>query len=402
MAKKNFFQKQILVVDDSPVIRTLIANFLKESGYQYVDMAENGRVALECFEKKRYDLVLTDFDMPEMNGEALVDALRQKYQDNLLIVVLSAQASKQKIVEMMRKADDYIIKDDMEIIKADILFVLQKCFETFEIAKENERLLRELQEKDHKMQIELETARDLLLEFKEIQKVSSNRFQMCFYNVMSNTIGGDFFTAVRLSPSRIGLLLGDISGHGIPAALLMLSFKDIAVASIRNGFSSPDPTVETMRLLNQRLLRTFPESKYATISYLILDEEEGKVIYTNEFQNPILYQKQDGSIEELDNGHVKLIGMYTDDILEEFEDFEAGVLPLEANERIFLFTDGITEGKNPKTGEEFGLDGLKRAIQKYAGLPINEQMKSVLKEFYTFIHNETQDDITFLGVSLRK
>ncbi len=292
MAELNkYYDKQIFVVDDSPVIRTLIANCLKEEGFQNVEMCENGKDALSKIEQiKNVDLVITDYDMPEINGEELVDKLRGKYGNDILIVVLSAQTSKQKIVEMMRKADDYIIKDEIDMIKSDIFFVIQKCFENFELRKENERLLTELKEKDKKMRIELETAKTLLAEFKELNDVKSSVFKITYYNKMSNTIGGDFLTFRRLDQNKIGVLMGDISGHGIPAALLMLVFKNAVIEAMEKHTS----TCETMADINKKLSHLFPESKYATISYIILDELEKKIIYTNEFQNPILYIKNYG------------------------------------------------------------------------------------------------------------
>ncbi|MCX7882201.1 MAG: fused response regulator/phosphatase [Brevinematales bacterium] len=402
MALKNYKEKRILVVDDSPVIRTLIQKCLTEEGYKYVDTAENGRDALEKCQKDPYDLVLTDFDMPEMNGEELVTALRNRYNNEIIIVVLSAQASKQKIVEMMRKADDYIIKDDIEIIKADIFFVIEKCFDTHETRKENERLLAELMERDKHMKIELETARALLGEFKELHKVTSKTFQLAFYNSMSNTIGGDFFTAQRLDNSHIGVLIGDISGHGIPAALLMLVFKNAALEAIQQGFKAEKPTATTMKILNTKLNVLFPETKYATISYLILNEEDRTVCYTNEFQNPILYS-HDGVIEELDNGKLKLIGIYNEDIMpaETFQ-FHQDCFSLKPGEKIFLFTDGIIEARNPDTGEEFGLERLKSLLTTYASLSLSETMKQTLKIFYAFTKQQVTDDITFLGISTAK
>jgi len=398
--KTTFYDRNILVVDDSPVIRTLIQKVLQEGGYTNVDTAENGKDALEKTHQKNYDLILTDFDMPEMNGEALVDALRQQYQQDIIIIVLSAQASKQKIVEMMRKADDYIIKDDMELIKADIFFVLQKCFENHEIRKQNERLLAELIERDKHMQIELETARALLAEFKNLHRVTSKTFRMCFYNVMSNTIGGDFFTAQRLSDHHIGVLLGDISGHGIPAALLMLVFKNASLEAINEGFQQENPTAATMKILNKKLTKLFPEAKYATISYFILNEENQTIMYTNEFQNPILYY-HNGKLDEIDNGILKLIGIYDEETLppEAFQ-FKTDILPLSKGERIFLFTDGIIEGKNPDTGEEFGLERLKSFLLQYSDLLLSQTIKETLKHFYHFTKNKGEDDITFLGIEL--
>jgi len=399
---KTFKDRSILVVDDSPVIRTLIQKCLREEGYQNVDTAENGRAALEKCDQTHYDLILTDFDMPEMNGEELVNALRNRYGEDIIIVVLSAQASKQKIVEMMRKADDYIIKDDIEIIKADIFFVIQKCFENYETKKENERLLVELMEKDKHMQIELETARALLGEFKELHKVTSKVFQLAFYNSMSNTIGGDFFTAQRLDEYHIGTLIGDIAGHGIPAALLMLVFKNAALEAIHEGFLSDTPTSSTMKILNKKLIKLFPDTKYATISYLLLDERNSTITYTNEFQNPILYY-HNNAIEELDNGKIKLIGIYDEDIMgPEAFDFQADTLTLSPGEKIFLFTDGIIEAKNPDTGEEFGLERLKTLLSQYGSLPLSECIKTVLKNFYTFTRQQVTDDITFLGISSGK
>ncbi|MCX7820685.1 MAG: fused response regulator/phosphatase [Brevinematales bacterium] len=398
---EKFYDKMIYVVDDSPVIRTLITNCLIEEGFKNVIMCENGKDAIEKIKQnKTIDMVITDYDMPEMNGEELVDNLRNSYGNDVIIIVLSAQTSKQKIVEMMRKADDYIIKDEIDLIKSDIFFVIRKCFENYEIRKENEKLLAELKERDKRIKIELETARVLLSEFKEITDVKSSVFRLSYYNKMSNMIGGDFFTIRRLTDNKIGVLMGDISGHGIPAALLMLVFKNAVLEAMENNKNENFPTCSTMKEINSKLSRLFPESKYATISYLILDENEKSVTYTNEFQNPILLIKDDGEITEIDNGKYKLIGIYTEEMLGKTIEFNCDRFIMNNGERLILFTDGIIEARNPETDEEYGIERVKNLIKKHHKQQLTNLLKIILQDFYNFTKQKVSDDVTIFGLEL--
>lgn len=397
---EKYFDKIIYVVDDSPVIRTLISNCLIEAGFKNVIMCENGKDAITKIEQNKVDMVITDYDMPEMNGEELVDALRQKYGNDIIIIVLSAQTSKQKIVEMMRKADDYIIKDEIDLIKSDIFFVIKKCFENYDLKKENEKLLAELKERDKRIKIELETAKTLLAEFKEIENIKSSVFKLTYFNKMSNTIGGDYFTIRRLTENKIGVLMGDISGHGIPAALLMLVFKNAVIEAMEDNKNKDKPTCATMSEINSKLTTLFPDSKYATISYLILDENEKSITYTNEFQNPILYIQQNGEIKEIDNGNYKLIGIYTEEMLGKKIEFKCDKLKINSGEKIILFTDGIIEARRPETDEEYGIDRVKNILQKNYKEPITNLIKLILQDFYSFTKQKVEDDITIFGLEL--
>ncbi|MGC8771453.1 MAG: SpoIIE family protein phosphatase [Brevinematia bacterium] len=397
---EKYFDKTIYVVDDSPVIRTLISNCLIEEGFKNVIMCENGKDAIKKIEQNKVDMVITDYDMPEMNGEELVDALRQKHGNDIIIIVLSAQTSKQKIVEMMRKADDYIIKDEIDLIKSDIFFVIKKCFENYDLKKENEKLLAELKERDKRIKIELETAKTLLAEFKEIENIKSSIFKLTYFNKMSNTIGGDYFTIRRLTENKIGVLMGDISGHGIPAALLMLVFKNAVIEAMEDNKNKDKPTCATMSEINSKLSTLFPDSKYATISYLILDEYEKSITYTNEFQNPILYIQKNGEIKEIDNGNYKLIGIYTEEMLGKKIEFRCDKLKIDSGEKIILFTDGIIEARKPETDEEYGIDRVKNILQKNYKEPITNLIKLILQDFYSFTKQKVEDDITIFGLEL--
>ncbi|URA10149.1 fused response regulator/phosphatase [Thermospira aquatica] len=394
---EKIFDKYIYVVDDSEVIRTVIANCLKEKGFTQLITCENGKDALTKIEKfQKVDMVITDFDMPEMNGEALVNALREKFGDEVLIIVLSAQGSKQKIVEMMRKADDYIIKDEIDLIKSDIFFAIEKCFMNYQLRKENERLLAELKERDKRMKMELETAQSLLAEFKELKNVQSSVFKIAYYNKMSNIIGGDFFTLRRIDKDRIGVLLGDISGHGIPAALLMLVFRNAVIESIENN-PSPD---KAMADLNTKLSSIFPETKYATVSYLVLDETKHSVLYTNEFQNPIVLLKSSGELLELDNGKYKLIGIYTKELLGEEPEFSVDEFVLEKGDKLFLFTDGIIEATSPESGEQYGIERIEEVMKKNYKQNMPTILKMVLQDFYNYTKQMVSDDVTIFGIEL--
>lgn len=397
---ERYFNKIIYVVDDSPVIRTLISNCLIEEGFKNVIMCENGKDAITKIEQNKVDMVITDFDMPEMNGEELVDFLRQKYGNDIIIIVLSAQTSKQKIVEMMRKADDYIIKDEIDLIKSDIFFVIKKCFENYELRKENEKLLAELKERDKRIKIELETAKTLLSEFKEIENIKSSVFKLTYFNKMSNTIGGDYFTIRRLTENKIGILMGDISGHGIPAALLMLVFKNAVIEAMEKNKNKDKPTCATMGEINLKLSTLFPDSKYATISYLILDENEKSITYTNEFQNPILYIQKNGEVKEIDNGNYKLIGIYTEEMLGKKIEFNCDKLKINSGEKIILFTDGIIEARNPENEEEYGIERIKNILQKNYTSSITDLIKIVLQDFYNYTKQKVEDDITIFGLEL--
>ena len=386
--------KRILVVDDSPLVRATLVKMLRGQGYSSVHEAPDGQTACSMILSSPYDMILSDYDMPGMNGEELLGHIKKRYP-GIIMIILSGQADKNVVVNLMRHADDYIIKNEIQYIQDEIIFSIENAFQKNELEKENRRLFRQLQERNNRLKQELVTARSLLEDVLPRRIPKSDVFEIQILNRPSNIIGGDYFQFTRMGDDIYGLV-ADIAGHGIPAALLLLTMKNTVDEVLYPGIK----TDSVLEQLNSKLMNAFPESSYATISGLRLNETDGSISYTNEFQNPILHVKKDGSVEEIDNGHIKFIGMKIYGINDENRlPMASDVLHLQPGERILIYTDGIVELMNDN--EFFGHDRIKANLGKNAQQSLRETICDLYADAKQFSCGIIEDDITIIGIGMK-
>jgi serine phosphatase RsbU (regulator of sigma subunit) len=158
----------------------------------------------------------------------------------------------------------------------------------------------------------------------------------------ANTVGGDYFDIVELGEGRVALLIGDVAGKGMPAALLMAllqgSLRTLLTAGLRGS--------ELMSKLNAHLFANIPSNRLVTLFYAELDPLRGTLSYVNAGHNPPLLARAGGPVDRLPATAVAL-GVVAET---PFPSAEVTLLP---GDRLLLYTDGVTETENP-LGEEFG------------------------------------------------
>jgi sigma-B regulation protein RsbU (phosphoserine phosphatase) len=200
-------------------------------------------------------------------------------------------------------------------------------------------------------------------------------------------VGGDYYDFIEIDGEHLGLAVGDVSGKGIPAALLMANLQ----ASLRGQVSANRSVKETIRLVNCMLGRSIEQGQFVTLFYGVLDTSTKTFLYTNAGQNPPVVLGKDGSLRRLEKGGL-VLGVLGDASYEEEE------VQLQGGDLMFLYTDGITEATNDRDemyGERKVLDLLSSSIDLSAPGLSEKIVESVL----TFQGNSEQsDDITLIVV----
>lgn len=215
---------------------------------------------------------------------------------------------------------------------------------------ENARLLEE--EKQFLfMQEELRMAKDIQNNLlpKEIPQVEG--YDIESYILPAREIGGDYYDFITISEEEIAICIGDVSGKGLPAALLMGNLQ----ATIRGQCIIPSSCKDRIIRANKLLFQSTDSSKFATFFYTILDVKKGCLCYCNAGHNyPILFHK-DGSHDFLDTGGV-ILGGVPDYPFEEMN------TRMEKGDLLFLYSDGVSEAMNPEE-VEFGIDNIIEIIK---------------------------------------
>ncbi len=203
-------------------------------------------------------------------------------------------------------------------------------------------------------------------------------------------VGGDFYDFCELSskPPRLGLVIADVAGKGVPAALFMALSRTIIRTT---AFSGRSPASALMRA-NQLILKDSQAEMFLTAAYAVLELDTGRLIYANAGHNrPLWRHAADGTVTELDQRGI-VLGAFEDIVLEEQR------LDLAPGDALILYTDGVTEALNGE-GEEFGEDRLRAVIAANVGASADETIGAICGALAAFTGGaEPADDVTVVVV----
>jgi serine phosphatase RsbU (regulator of sigma subunit)/ketosteroid isomerase-like protein len=246
-----------------------------------------------------------------------------------------------------------------------------------------EDLVQEMRQREH-IERELQVARTIQQASlpREVPQLEGWRITPIY--LPAREVGGDFYDFLELDDGRLGLVVGDATGHGVPAALVMASARSMlrAVAQVSN---SPG---DALRRVNDPLATEIPPNMFVTCFYCILDPKSGRLSYANAGHD-VPYVWHGGDAEELMARGMPLgllPGMH----------YEQKEIVLQKGESALLYTDGLVEAHNPQR-EMFGFPRLQTLVSEHA-----EEERSLeatlLEELYSFVGEgwEQEDDITLL------
>lgn len=187
-----------------------------------------------------------------------------------------------------------------------------------------------------RLEQELDTARRIQVSLLPQRMPDIPGFEVVATSVPSRQVGGDYFDFVDLADGRLGVVVGDVSGKGIPAALLMANLQ----AALQGQVIHPGTVAQTMGRVNDLMVRSADTAMYATFFYGVLDRTTGEFTYSNAGHEPPILIRADGDLERLDVGGIP-IGMLPGG---EWEEARVTIGP---GDLMVLFSDGITEAMGP-------------------------------------------------------
>ena len=198
-------------------------------------------------------------------------------------------------------------------------------------------------------------------------------------------VGGDYHDFLDLGRGRFGLVIADISGKGIAAALLMANLQ----ANLRSqcAIASDEPE-RLLRSVNRLFYENTHDSAYATLFFAEYDDRNGRLRYANCGHLPPLLLRSDGAVDKLDS---------TATVLGLFEQWDCSLAErrLFPGDTLVLYTDGITESFN-SAGEEFGVQALIASIRKHRDLPPKAAIASIVEDVENFSSHQQHDDVTLM------
>lgn len=375
---------KIMVVDDEPDLELLISQKyrkkIKENEIHFV-FAGDGVDALEKLEKNDgMDIILTDINMPKMDGLTLLTKLNENYP-LLKSVIVSAYGDMSNIrTALNRGAFDFITKPiDFQDLEITINKALKEANTLKQAVKDHDQLMT--------LQKELDVARTIqetIVPRTFPPFPDRKEFEILAKMITAKEVGGDLYDFFMVDNDHFGFVIGDVSGKGVPAALFMAVSRTLLKATALKGL----PPHECFQQVNRLLYLESVPSMFVTMFYGILNTKTGEIEYCNGGHNPPFIIRQNGNIEPLEVQGGLILGA-----MEDF-DFESNKVKLENKDSLFLYTDGVTEAMNPKN-EEFDENRLKSSLSKLSTTPLNSMIDTIIKEVYAFANGAPQaDDIT--------
>jgi sigma-B regulation protein RsbU (phosphoserine phosphatase) len=389
----QFSQKgvKILVVDDEPdlepMIRQKFRRHIREKIYDF-EFAYNGREALEKIaEFPEIGIVLSDINMPEMDGLTLIAKIKELKNPALKTVIVSAYGDMDNIrTAMNRGAYDFITKpvnfDDLEIT---INKTLGEILAIKGWLVEHDQLVSIQQDLNVSRKIQQAI---LPKEFPPFPDQPT--FDIYASMVAAKEVGGDFYDFFLIDENRLGFVIGDVSGKGVSAALFMAVSRTLIRATGLKG----DSVSECMRYANNLLCKESVSSMFVTVFYGILNMRTGEVDYVNAGHNPPFILSSNG-ISKVEMTDGLALG-----VVEDFS-FQSKKIQLKKGDKLLLFTDGVVEAFDMEL-KAYGEEKFTSFLNKNLNLPIEKVIKKIFADVNDFVDGAPQsDDITVLGLTFK-
>ena len=273
--------------------------------------------------------------------------------------------------------------DELDAYTNDDLEVLMLLASQVAIIIEKVMLHEQLIEKQ-RLEAQLEVARQVQLQLLPARDPQIEGYDISAYNFPTEEVSGDYYDWVRIYDDQIGIVIADVSGKGVPAALLMAFLRASLRAATHIGYA---PHI-SMSKVNYLLWESIERNQFVTAFYGILDATNRTLSYSNAGHNPALLMRVDGTTRFEERGGVPL-GMFKDSrYYEYFETIEPG-------EVFVLYTDGVTEAMN-SAGEEYGRDRLVAAVRECRDQAAREMVDFLHRDLMAWTEGQgANDDVTF-------
>ena len=379
---------RILSVDNETSVELLMKQYfrrkIKAGEYEFF-FARNGLEALNVMaDNPGIEIVLCDINMPVMDGLTFLAKVNEMRNPALRVIMVSAYGEMKNIREAMnRGAFDFATKPiDMEDLSRTIEKAIEQIHYVHETQEEHTELVS--------LKEDLTSASEIQQYFlpRQFPPFPEDSDKLDIYASMeaAKEVGGDFYDFFRIDDDRIALVIADVCGKGIPAALFMVLSQTIIRSKATQSISAAECMIEANHLLSAYSM----DDMFVTAFYAIYHTKTGQITYCNAGHNPPHVLRADGTVEVLPRHRNLFMGAL------DGATYKEGTLQLGHGDALVMFTDGVTEAKNQKR-EEFGTERLDAILKGMPGKSSQQIIENVKTGITDFVAGADQhDDITML------
>lgn len=385
----------IMIVDDSDYSRALLRQQLAKLGHEVLE-AEDGKQAWEIIQRETVNIVITDWVMPNMDGLELCRLIRSANLPRYIyIILLTIKDEKSDMVTGIEAGADNFLVKPCSLAQLRVMLFTGKRVLNYErtLLDRNRRLARAHKE----LKLGLRAAGNFhkTLLPADHQRIGATSFfcrsKPCDYAT------GDMYNFFRLDDHTIVFYLLDVAGHGVPAAMLSFTLSHFlsaipmgdldATDTMLNFFSPADITSS----LNRRFQGRSDDWLSFTMIYGLIHEDQQKVTFTQAGHPPLIYQPKGQPSQALGDGGFP-VGFFADVTYDEYE------FSYKPGDRVFIYSDGITECQNPKK-QPYTIDRLRKQFDQASILSLDRTLNLVLDEVKKWSGSDKfDDDISLLAI----
>ena len=376
-----------MVVDDEPDLQMLILQKFRKKihndDYEFY-FAENGMEALTVLnDTKDISLILSDINMPKMDGLTLLQRLQEVEEAALKTVIVSAYGDMENIrTAMNRGAFDFVTKP---IDFTDLETTIERGLKEIRYMRDNLKQKNQLSA----VQQDLDTASRIQQKIlPQDFPAFPDRKEFEIYAEMhtAKEVGGDFYDYFFIDEKHLGFVIGDVSGKGVPASIYMAVSRTMLKA-IASQLHDP---AECLQTVNSMLIPESDLTTFVTVFYGVLNTETGHVKYCNGGHNLPYHVKEDGSVVQVENTEGLLLGK-----IEPIQ-FQTKEIQLNPGDKIFLYTDGLTEAMN-ENDELYEDERVEQYLRTHSKDSDGKLLRGIIVDTLKFMNKAHQsDDITLL------
>jgi adenylate cyclase len=399
---EDILNAKILIVDDKDANVRLLEGMLRIAGYLSVSSTTNPNDVCELHRKNHYSLILLDLQMPSMDGFQVMEGLKEIEADGYLPVLVITAQPEHKLRALEAGAKDFVSKPfDLAELRArvhNILEVRLLHLETKNYSRILEETVRELEASREIIRIKtLEERKVMERELALAQQTQESLLPRCLpqfenfrihaFNTPTRYVGGDFYDFLQLSSGEWMGVLADVSGKGMPAALL----SSMVLGALSMEFRSGTTPEEVLNKINQLLCEKSLPDQFVTL-FLFLLSPDGAGQFISAGHNIVyLFRSATQKIEELVPDSY-FLGMF------DFASYQPRTIHLDIGDILVVYSDGLTDAENPRQ-EMFGKERLLEIIRREGPSGSLAVERKFLQAIQDFTEGAPQtDDITFVVV----
>jgi len=381
---------KILSVDDEMDLELLLTQYfrrkIRKGEYEFF-FAHNGVEALTTLLKQKdIDIILSDINMPEMDGLTLLTKVNEMQNPALKCIMVSAYGDMGNIRQAMNNgAFDFATKPiDLD----DLSVTIEKAIEQIDYIKKTQQEHSQLESLKTDLAVAGEIQQAILPRIFPPFPENKEQLDLAALMTPAKDVGGDFYDFFRIDEDHIGMVMADVSGKGVPAAIFMAVSRTLIRAIGMQGNKPSD----CIQRANELLCAESVDSMFVTVFYTIYNLKTGELNYCNAGHNSPYILKANGAVEVMPMSTNCMVGAING------LDFAESQMQLETGDTLIMYTDGVNEAFSPAF-EEFGDARLETSIGQQQGKDCRALVEGILGSVKEFAAEAPQsDDITIMAI----